>query len=57
MRWWKSGRSGNQGACVEVAASAGTWYIRDSKNPSAGHLTVDVASWRSFIAMIKAEVR
>jgi hypothetical protein len=42
--WWKSTRSGNQGGnCIEVAASGDTWYVRDSKDPAAGHLMVDVA--------------
>jgi hypothetical protein len=58
LLWWKSSRSGNQGgACVEVAASGDAWYIRDSKDPAAGHLTVDVASWRSFVAMVKDDAR
>jgi hypothetical protein len=58
LRWWKSSRSGNQGGqCVEVAAKDGTWYVRDSKDPAAGHLTVDVASWRSFVAMVKDDLR
>jgi hypothetical protein len=58
LRWWKSSRSGNQGgACVEVATAGATWYVRDSKNPTAGHLAVDAVTWRSFVAMVKAEVR
>jgi hypothetical protein len=56
--WWKSTRSGNQGGnCIEVAASGDTWYVRDSKDPAAGHLMVDVASWRSFVAMVKDDAR
>ncbi|BCJ34779.1 hypothetical protein Athai_22820 [Actinocatenispora thailandica] len=56
--WWKSTRSGNQGGnCIEVAASGDAWYVRDSKDPAAGHLTVGVASWRSFVAMVKDDAR
>ncbi len=41
VAWRKSSHSSDGEACVEVAWAAG---IQDSKNPSAGHLTVpDVA--------------
>jgi hypothetical protein len=54
LRWWKSSRSGNQGGqCVEVAASDGAWYVRDSKSPDAGHLVVDQVAWRSFVGAVR----
>jgi hypothetical protein len=55
--WWKSSRSGNQGQCVEVAASGITWHVRDSKNPEDGQLTVSPAAWQSFLATVKRSGR
>jgi hypothetical protein len=53
LRWWKSSRSGNQGQCVEVAASDGARYVRDSKSPDAGRLVVDQVAWRSFVGAVR----
>ncbi|RAY13824.1 DUF397 domain-containing protein [Actinomadura craniellae] len=53
--WRKSTRSGQQGACVEIADGlAHAVAIRDSKNPAAGHLTLTPAAWASLTARIKA---
>ncbi|BCJ34780.1 hypothetical protein Athai_22830 [Actinocatenispora thailandica] len=54
LRWRKSSRSGSQGgACVEVAASDGAWYVRDSKSPDGGRLVIDQVAWRSFVGAIR----
>ncbi|MBO2459317.1 DUF397 domain-containing protein [Actinomadura violacea] len=39
--WRKSSHSGgNEGNCVELADLDGRVGVRDSKNPTAGHLTL-----------------
>jgi hypothetical protein len=50
--WRKSSRSGAQGGgnCVEVAASAGRVFVRDSKAPTDGMLSVSADQWRTFLA-------
>ena len=51
LRWWKSSRSGGQGGnCVEVAGDGHVWYVRDSKDPDGGVLTVSGTAWRAFLA-------
>ena len=58
MRWVKSSRSGGQGgACVEVAAHASTFYVRDSKNPTHGMLSVAPGAWRAFLDVVREGVR
>ncbi|MEV0843712.1 DUF397 domain-containing protein [Actinocatenispora sera] len=53
LRWFKSSRSSGQGGnCVEVATARGAWYIRDSKNPTNGMLSVGPAAWRAFLAEV-----
>jgi len=51
MAWRTSSHSGANGECVEVAPThdAGT-AIRDSKEPTAGHLSVSAASWAALTA-------
>jgi hypothetical protein len=41
-QWRKSTFSGTEGECVEIAHADGSPVvgIRDSKNPTAGHLTL-----------------
>ena len=41
--------------CVEVAPASGWVGVRDSKNPTAGQLTVGQSAWRAFIEARKAE--
>lgn len=49
--WRTSSYSGGVNSeCVEVAPDADRVGVRDSKNPSAGHLTVGRGAWRSFVA-------
>lgn len=55
LNWRKSSRSGNQGGnCIEVAAADNTCYVRDSKDPDGGHLTVSPTAWREFLTTITA---
>lgn len=52
--WRKSTYSGaNGGNCVEVAASAATILIRDSKNREGAILSFAPATWHRFAASIK----
>lgn len=56
--WQKASYSGGVNSeCVEVAPDAGVVGVRDSKNPTGGHLTVGPAAWRAFIAARKSGVR
>jgi hypothetical protein len=50
LRWRKSGRSSDQGECVEVAASpSGAIAVRDSKNPDGPHLTLSRHAFRTLL--------
>lgn len=54
--WRKSSYSQSSGTsdCVEVAALSGAVGVRDSKNPSSGHLALDVARFAELVARIKS---
>ncbi|AOR32759.1 DUF397 domain-containing protein [Streptomyces fodineus] len=48
--WRKSSHSdGEGGDCLEVAAHPATIHIRDSKQPTAPHLTVTPSAWSAFL--------
>ena len=53
LMWFKSSHSGtNGGDCVEVAAGAGTVYVRDSKAAGDGPvLRVGRDEWAAFVAL------
>lgn len=44
-RWRKSSFTG-EGNCVELAFGAG---VRDSKNPTGGHLTVNTLAYQALL--------
>lgn len=48
-KWRKSTRSGNVGACVEVALSVDEAAVRDSKNPGGGVLVVPLVAIRTLL--------
>ncbi|MFI6980356.1 DUF397 domain-containing protein [Embleya sp. NPDC050154] len=54
--WRKSTYSnGDQGDCVEVRDDLpGLVPIRDSKDPSIGHLTIDAASWTALTNALRS---
>ncbi|SCG63763.1 DUF397 domain-containing protein [Micromonospora inositola] len=46
-------RSGNGGACVEVADNLpGVVAVRDSKDPAGPALTFTPAAWRTFVVRV-----
>nr|MDT0660388.1 DUF397 domain-containing protein [Micromonospora sp. DSM 115978] len=48
--WFKSSRSANNAACVEVRVTAGTIGVRDSKNPDGPALAFAPTAWTGFLA-------
>jgi Domain of unknown function (DUF397) len=54
--WRKSSYSGaNGGNCVEVAATARTIAVRDSKDPSGPVLAFGSRAWEQFADRMKAD--
>ncbi|MGW0505942.1 DUF397 domain-containing protein [Micromonospora sp. NPDC003241] len=55
VQWRKSSRSGNQGACVEVADElpGGDVGVRDSKDPTGPVLTFSPTSWSTFTSSLR----
>ncbi|MFE7193362.1 DUF397 domain-containing protein [Kitasatospora sp. NPDC057541] len=48
--WFKSSYSSNEGGdCVEVAETAESVLVRDSKDKSGPHLTFSADAWESFV--------
>ncbi|KIR65332.1 MULTISPECIES: DUF397 domain-containing protein [Micromonospora] len=53
--WFKSSRSSNNAACVEVRFVGGAVDVRDTKDRSGPTLAFDGSSWSSFLTGLKAE--
>ena len=51
---WRKASYCQGGECIEVAGQPYGMFVRDSKNPDAGHLDVDRQAWMEFVAGIKA---
>ncbi|MFF6881281.1 DUF397 domain-containing protein [Streptomyces sp. NPDC012474] len=50
LRWQKSSYSAEGSNCVEIASTATTVHIRDSKNPDGPHLTLQSTTWMEFLS-------
>ncbi|MET7731335.1 DUF397 domain-containing protein [Streptomyces sp. NPDC005402] len=51
LNWFKSSySSGEGGQCLEVAVTAHTIRLRDSKNPTGPHLTLSPTAWSAFLS-------
>ncbi len=51
LTWFKSSYSGNEGGeCVEVATTADTVLVRDSKDRQGPHLSFTREAWANFTA-------
>nr|WP_141579045.1 DUF397 domain-containing protein [Actinomadura sp. WMMA1423] len=53
LNWRKSSASANDSNCVEVAASGPSVLVRDSRNPSAGHLALAPAQWQGLLTAVR----
>lgn len=51
-RWRKSSCSTDNANCIEVAITAGTVAVRDSKNPT-NMLAVPMPAWSAFTAAVR----
>jgi hypothetical protein len=51
--WRKASACGNS-SCVEVAYDAGSWLVRDGKDPEGPVLTFTPEEWRAFNSGMKA---
>lgn len=51
--WFKSSRSSDNAACVEVRFGAGAVQVRDSKDRGGPTLTFDAAAWAGFVTSLK----
>ncbi|MFI0230104.1 DUF397 domain-containing protein [Streptomyces sp. NPDC017086] len=55
LHWFKSSYSdsSNGNDCIEVASTAATIHVRDSKNAEGPRLAVAPAAWAAFVALAR----
>jgi hypothetical protein len=53
--WFKSSRSSDNGACVEVRFVDGAVDVRDTKDRTGPVLAFDGRSWTSFLTGLEAD--
>ncbi|MEG3626886.1 DUF397 domain-containing protein [Streptomyces poriticola] len=50
LEWFRSSYSGDEGGnCIEVATEPTAVHVRDSKTPTAPHITVGPEAWTAFL--------
>ncbi|GHD99879.1 DUF397 domain-containing protein [Streptomyces alanosinicus] len=49
LHWKKSSYSPDASNCVEISPTPTTIHIRDSKTPTAPHLTASPSTWMKFL--------
>ncbi|MEU6373984.1 DUF397 domain-containing protein [Streptomyces sp. NPDC046909] len=54
LNWQKSTYSEEASSCVEIAPSPTAIHIRDSKDPSRPHLTLQPTTWADFVSFSTA---
>ncbi|MFE5125959.1 DUF397 domain-containing protein [Streptomyces sp. NPDC056669] len=53
LSWFKSSYSSSEGGmCVEVAATADTVHVRDSKDRHGSQLAFSIRQWDAFIGRL-----
>lgn len=50
---WRKSSFSNSGGCVEVAASGGAAFVRDTKNRNGATLAFSFTAWLKFIDTIR----
>ncbi|MER7542760.1 DUF397 domain-containing protein [Actinomadura sp.] len=53
LNWRKSSASASDSNCVEVAAHGPAVLVRDSRDPSAGVITLAPAQWNAFVDAVR----
>ncbi|MFC6017552.1 DUF397 domain-containing protein [Plantactinospora solaniradicis] len=53
--WFKSSRSANNAACVEVRLTGGVVAVRDSKDLGGPILAFSGPAWSGFVATLQAD--
>ena len=53
--WFKSSRSANNAACVEVRIASGAVDVHDSKDRSGPTLAFASTAWTGFLANLKRQ--
>ncbi|GAA1070412.1 DUF397 domain-containing protein [Nocardiopsis composta] len=54
LNWHKSSHSTGANECVEVAETPQGAKVRDTRNRSAGHLSVPPDEWSAFLTEVRA---
>ncbi|GAA3752554.1 hypothetical protein HDA32_004534 [Spinactinospora alkalitolerans] len=55
VAWTKSSHSHGNADCVECAPLPTFIALRDSQNPSHGHLSLPAAEWSAFLTAVKEQ--